>query len=120
MTSEQFINQYSIYKNEYGKISPYVYILTKYSDELNNLLTSEQLFSTKQALLRQYVEDSFYTLPSLAKSLKISSKIFDYVGPANLKKIDTKVLHNKSISKAISALYMAGLAGDNLSVLSTA
>lgn len=115
----QFLKRHAIYKNHFGKISPYVYILTKYSDALNDLLISTKTYHEKNALLVSYINDSFYRLSNEAKRLNISHELFDYVGIKNLKKIEMKVCKNKSIEKAISALYMACLAGDKLSVIST-
>ena len=114
--SQQFIEEHQNYKNNYGKISPYVYVTKKYNDHLNNLLISSEPIDQKMKLLTEYINDGFYTLQEKARELKIPSELFDYVAFKNLKKIEIRVLHNKSIHKAISSLYMACLSGDNLAV----
>ena len=117
--AEQFIKDHEQYRNYFGKISPYIYTISKYATELDNLLVSYQSVEEKQKLLRSYVYDGFYNLPMRAKQLKIPHDIFNYVGLKNQRKIESKVINNKSIQSAISALYMACLAGDKLNVLTS-
>ena len=117
MTANEFIQEYKKYVNHYGKISPYIYVITKYANELKILIDLSENYNIKKKKLTEIINDAFYVLPKKAKSLKISSKQFNYVGPKNLKKIELNVLNNESISSAISALYAASLYGDKLQVI---